>query len=58
MDTSALKAEFSGLKNEIAQAGTRLELKIEQAKNETIRWIFTFNLALVGAIFAIVKFGQ
>lgn len=58
MDTSALKAEISALRNEIAQAGTRLELKIAQAKNDTIKWIFTFNLALVGAIFAIVKFGQ
>jgi len=53
-----VKADIAELRGEIALVETRLELKIAQAKNDTIKWIFTFNLALVGAIFAIVKFGQ
>ena len=57
---TALKTDLdrveTGLKADIAQSETRLELKIAQAKHDTLKWIFTFNLALVGAIFAIVKF--
>lgn len=57
---TALKADLdrveTGLKADIAQSETRLELKIAQAKHDTLKWIFTFNLALVGAFFAIVKF--
>ena len=53
-----VKADIAELRGEIALVETRLELKIAQAKNDTLKWIFTFNLALVGAIFAIVKFGQ
>ena len=63
-DIVELKGEIvsvrTELKGEIVSVRTELkgeiELKIAQAKNETLKWIFTFNLALVGAIFAIVKF--
>ena len=51
-----LKQEIAGLKTEIASTEARLRTEIAQSKNDTVRWIFTFNLALVGAIFAIVKF--
>ena len=49
---SRLRAEIAGLRNEIA--GVRTE--IAQSKNDTLRWVLTFILALVGAVFAIVKF--
>lgn len=48
-DALATKADLEGVEH-------RLELKIEQAKNETLRWFFAISLGLVGAIFSIVKF--
>jgi hypothetical protein len=42
---SRLRAEIAGVRTEIAQS-----------KNDTLRWVLTFILALVGAVFAIVKF--
>jgi septal ring factor EnvC (AmiA/AmiB activator) len=49
---SRLRAEIAGVRTEIA--GVRTE--IAQSKNDTLRWVLTFILALVGAVFAIVKF--
>jgi hypothetical protein len=48
--------EFEKVRTEIGASEKRLELKIEQAKNETLRWFFAISLGLVGAIFSIVKF--
>jgi hypothetical protein len=47
-----LKADISELKVQIASVKT----DIAQSKTETLRWTFVFNLALVGAIFSIIKF--
>jgi hypothetical protein len=47
-----LRTEIAGVRTEIASVRT----DIAQSKNETLRWTFTFNLALVGALFAIIKF--
>jgi hypothetical protein len=44
------------LEHKLTAAETRLELKIAHTKNETLRWIFAFNLGLVGAIFTIIKY--
>jgi hypothetical protein len=44
------------LKLDIVEAEARLRLEISQSKNDTPRWMFGFNLAMIGAIFAIVKF--
>jgi ribosomal protein L29 len=57
-DIAELRGEIATVRAEVAQVETRLELKIVQAKNDTLKWIFTFNLGLVGMIFAIVRFGH
>jgi hypothetical protein len=44
------------LKLEIVEVEARLRLEISQSKNDILRWMFGFNLAMIGAIFAIVKF--
>ncbi len=44
------------LERRVAEAEGRMKLEISQAKNETLRWVFGFNLVLIGAIFTIVKF--
>jgi hypothetical protein len=43
--SAELKVQIAGVKTDIAQS-----------KTETLRWTFVFNLALVGAIFSIIKF--
>jgi len=48
-ESVATKADLSELEN-------RVRLEISQSKHEILRWVFAFNLGLVGAIFAIVKF--
>ncbi len=66
-DVNELKHEMALLRRDLAETATqlhrdlaaseaRLRLEIAQSKNDTLKWIFSFNLALVGAIFAIVKF--
>jgi hypothetical protein len=51
-----LEHEITSVRSEIVAAETRRELKIANTKNETLRWIFAFNLGLVGAIFTIIKY--
>ena len=66
-ESVATKTDIADLKHEIASATRdlrsditavegRLKLEISQTKNEILRWVFGFNLVLIGAIFAIVKF--
>jgi hypothetical protein len=51
-----LEREVASVKAEISTLEARLKLEIAHAKNDTLRWVFGFNLVLVGAIFTIVKF--
>lgn len=60
---SDLEHEIASVKSEITAVEGRLKLEIsavrseiEKAKNDTLRWVFGFNLVLVGAIFAIIKY--
>jgi hypothetical protein len=60
---SGVEHQMGSLRSEIAATETRLKLEIAtvrseiaQSKNETLRWVFGFNLVLVGAIFAIIKY--
>jgi hypothetical protein len=55
-ESVATKPDIADLKHEITSATRDLRLEIAQAKNEILRWAFGFNLILIGAIFAIVKF--
>jgi hypothetical protein len=62
-ESVATKGDVAEVKHEIAAAEARLKaefasvrMEMAQSKNDTLRWMFTFNLALVAAIFAIVKF--
>ena len=66
-ESVATKTDIADLKHEIASATRdlrsditavegQLKLEISQTKNEILRWAFGFNLVLIGAIFAIVKF--
>jgi septal ring factor EnvC (AmiA/AmiB activator) len=47
-----LKQEIAEVRTEIAQVRT----EIAQSKNDILRWVFAFNLVLIGAIFGIIKF--
>lgn len=47
-----VRGEVTSVRGEIAS----VRGEIAQAKNETLRWVFGFNLVLIGAIFAIVKY--
>jgi uncharacterized protein with gpF-like domain len=51
-----LEHQMTSIRSEITTTEKRLELKIANTKNETLRWIFAFNLGLVGAIFTIIKY--
>lgn len=44
------------LKQDIAASEGRLRLEMAQTKNETLRWVFAFNLGLIGSVLGIVKF--
>jgi hypothetical protein len=62
-DIAEVTHEIAEVTHEIAASEARLRAEIAsvrtdiaQSKNETLRWTFTFNLALVGALFAIIKF--
>jgi len=62
-ESVATKSDIAEVTHEIAASEARLRAEtasvrtdIAQSKNETLRWTFTFNLALVGALFAIIKF--
>lgn len=61
-DFSELGRDFSELRRDVAhdvnEVESRLRLEISQSKNDILRWMFGFNLAMIGAIFAIVKFVQ
>ncbi len=47
-----LKQDIAEVRTEIAQVRT----EIAQSKNDILRWVFAFNLVLIGAIFGIIKF--
>lgn len=55
-----LRAEISKaeakLKLELSEAEGRLRHEISAAKHETLRWVFAFNLGLIGAVFTIANF--
>lgn len=48
--------ESVATKGDVLDAKHELKLEISQSKNDVLRWVFAFNLAMIGAIFAIVKF--
>ena len=43
---------------QMSESEARLKLDIAQSKHDILRWPFGFNLVLIGAIFAIVKFAH
>ena len=43
---------------QMSESEARLKLDIAQSKHDILRWAFGFNLVLIGAIFAIVKFSH
>jgi hypothetical protein len=53
---ASIKGEFGGLKGDVA----RLEIKIEAAKSETLRWIVGAigfqTIAMMGTVFGLVSF--
>ncbi|WP_294536602.1 coiled-coil domain-containing protein [uncultured Rhodoblastus sp.] len=66
-DIGDLRAELKGDIGELnksiqKESGERkqdtatLRTEIAQSKNETLRWVFGFNVGLVGAVLGIVKF--
>ena len=55
-ESVATKSDIAEVTHEITASEARLRAEIAQSKNETLRWMFTFNLGLVGALFAIIKF--
>jgi len=62
-ESVATKTDVAELKRDIGETEARLRLEmsdikllVSHAKYDILRWVFGFNLALVGAIFAIMKF--
>lgn len=62
-ESVATKTDIAELKRDIDETEARLrlemsdiKLQVSHAKYDILRWVFGFNLALVGAIFAIMKF--
>ena len=55
-ETVATKSDLAELKAELKVQIAGVKTDIAQSKTETLRWTFVFNLALVGAIFSIIKF--
>ena len=55
-ETVATKSDLAELKAELQVQIASVKTDIAQSKTETLRWTFVFNLALVGAIFSIIKF--
>lgn len=57
---SSLEHKFgvniSSLEHKLVESEGRMKLEISQSKNETLRWMFGFNIVLIGAIFTIMKF--
>jgi hypothetical protein len=43
---------------QMSESEARLKRDIAQSKHDILRWPFGFNLVLIGAIFAIVKFSH
>ncbi|MBL1258106.1 hypothetical protein [Methylocystis sp. Sn-Cys] len=57
-DIAELKHGTELLHRDFAEAEARLRLEISQSKNDILRRVFGFNLALIGAVFAIIKFAH
>ena len=64
-ESVATKTDLAEVRTDLAQqiAAVRAEIasvriEIAQSKIDVLRWVFTFNLALVGAVFAMVKFAH
>ena len=55
-DVGDVRHDMELLKRDLAEMEGRLKLEISQSKTEILRWVFGFNLVLIGAIFTIVKF--
>lgn len=55
-ESVATKTDLLDLKHDLNEVEARLRLELSQSKNEILRGMFGFNLVLIGAIFAIVKF--
>jgi hypothetical protein len=55
-DVSDIRHDMELLKRDLSEVEGRLKLEISQSKTDTQRWVFGFNLVLIGAIFMIVKF--
>lgn len=51
-----LRLEIASVSNDLRLEIAGVRAEISQAKKEVLRWVFGFNLVLIGAIFAIVKF--
>ncbi len=55
-DIAEVKHDIADVKPDIAQTKAELKLDIAQSKHEILRWLFAFNIIMIGAIFSIVKF--
>lgn len=55
-EIAGVKAELKQDKAELKQDIATLRTEIAQSKNDTLRWVFGFNIGLVGAVLGIVKF--
>jgi septal ring factor EnvC (AmiA/AmiB activator) len=55
-DIGELNKSIQKESGERKQDTATLRTEIAQSKNETLRWVFGFNVGLVGAVLGIVKF--
>lgn len=52
----ATKSDLTELESRLSLDIAKIRLEIAQSKNDIVRWVFGFNLVMIGAIFAILKF--
>ena len=55
-ESVATKSDLAEVKSEIKADIAGLRIEIAQSKNDIVRWMFGFNLVMIGAIFGIIKF--
>lgn len=52
----ATKSDLKELESRLSLEIAKIRLEIAQSKNDIVRRVFGFNLMMIGAIFAILKF--
>ena len=55
-ESVATKSDLAASEARLMTEMANIRTEIAQSKNDILRWVFAFNLVLIGAIFGIIKF--